>query len=1299
MTLSAGVKLGPYEIVSPLGAGGMGEVYRARDTRLDRDVAVKLLPDRLASDPAMSARFEREAKVVAALSHPNVLAVYDVGQHSGIAYVVTELLEGETLRQTLMDGALPTRKAIEVAVSVADGLAAAHARGIVHRDLKPENIFLTVDGVVKILDFGLARMEGGPQSPADAAHTPTVTLNTSPGTILGTINYMSPEQIRAQRTDPRSDVFSFGCVLYEILTGDRAFQGETSADTMTAILREAPKNPRSSRRSIPPELERVIQRCLEKKPEARFQSSHDLAFTLRSILADSGSGTPREVLKPVRRTGLVVGLVGAVIVVGGFFVVRHELRKNRYEAREAISSLAVLPLENVSRDPEQEYFVDGMTEALISDLAKIGGLKVISRTSVMRYKATTKSLPEIARELNVDAVVEGSVLRVGDRVRITAQLIHAATDKHLWAESYDRDLRDVLRLQSEVARTIAQEIKVTLTPQEHARMAEARPINPEAYQAYLKGRFYWNKRTPDGLQKAVEYFEQAVALDPAWPLGYAGLADAYLVMPNYAPVRPSEAIPKARAAAAKALEMDESLAEAHATMALIATTYDWNWPTAEREFQRALALSPNYATAHLWYALYFRNMGRHDEAIKEITKAQELDPLSLLIGVNVGLAHYFAGDLEQAETWLRKTLEFGPDFAFAHMYLARILFLQGRLAEAITEARQAVRLSNNDPYYAATLGYLGAKAGQADEARRILDELAARSTEAYVAPIHFALVHAGLDERDRMFEWLERAYQERDVLLTFTLPDPLLAPMRTDPRFAELVRRVGLPPLSPMPSTTPLNPPLPRGDKGGLTAGKITLAVLPFANDSGDSELDYLSDGIAETLINGFSRIDGLNTVPRSTAFRHKADNADPIQVGRQLSATAILSGRVLKRADSLTIQAELTDVAEGRQLWGERYQRKFDDLVEIERDIAKEITDALRLRLTGEEKRMLSRGYSENAEAYRLYLQGRFWWSKRTKEGFDNALRLLDQAARLDPTFGLAHTGIADTYSLMPLYGFLTPKEAFTQARAAAEKALQLDNELAEAHTSMGMVRFYLQWDLKGGEQDFQRAMKLNPRYATTHQWYALNMGVQGRFSEAKSELRRAIELDPLMPIFTHNFAWISYWEHDWTEMLSIAKSGLEFAPEFPWLQQSAGLALLELGRGDESLAHLRRAVELARSASFASSYLGYGLARTGHEQEARALLVEWLELTKTHYVPPSDIAMMYVGLGEYEEAFQWLEKGYEVRDTWMLFLGVLPHWEPLQSDPRFAALLRRVGLPAIKRQAAPKADPDRKALPGESP
>ncbi len=1289
MPLTPNAKLGPYEIVSPLGAGGMGEVYRARDTRLDRDVAIKVLPDAMARDPQALARFEREAKSVAALSHPHILAVYDVGRHEDISYVVMELLEGETLRSRISRSALPSRKATEIGIEIAEGLSAAHAKGVIHRDLKPENIFLTA-GHVKILDFGLARSTGPVQGTThDLANSPTMTLETRPGAIIGTLCYMAPEQIRALATDARTDIFAFGCVMYEMLTGKRAFLGETAADTMTAILKEEPTSVRSVSSGVGLELERLIDRCLEKRPEQRFQSSADLAYSLRSLLSHSGIAASDDAPPPwFTRTAIALVVIAALVV--GVWVVRRELRQAHLAGRETIDSIAVLPLENVSRDPEQEYFVDGMTEALISDLAKIGGLKVISRTSVMRYKATPKSLPEIAKELNVDAVVEGSVLRVGDRVRINAQLIRAATDQHLWAESYEHDLRDVLSLQGKVARAIAEEIKVTLTPQERARLAAARPVNPAAHEAYLKGRFHWHNRTRTGMETAIEYFRRAIDLDPQYAPAYAGMADARTHLARHGHVSPKEAFPLAKQAALKAVELDDALAEAHGALAVIALYFDWNWTAAEHELRRALNFNESYEEAHHQYSHLLLTVGRPDESLTESRRALELDPLDLTLNVHLGWHYMLTRQYEQAITQLMSVLEMEPNRYQALRHIGWVYIYKSLHVEAIAALEAADKSEPDNAQAMTALAAAYAAGGRGSDARALLQQLEGWLPQRYVSACDIAAVYSALNEVEVALAWLEKAYEERSPRMIELGLDPVFDSLRSDPRFVDLVRRVGI----PLPTTrlgSDSASPLKKGGQRGVTDGKIMLAVLPFTNDSGDKELDYLSDGIAETLINGFSRVEAMNMVPRSLTFKHKGE-ADPVRAGRELSATAVLSGRILKRGDSLTVQADLVDVAQGRQLWGERYQRKFEDLVQIERDIAADITDALRLRLTGEEKRKLSRGYSENAEAYRLYLQGRYWWTKRTKEGLESALRLLGQAIELDPEFALAHSGIADTYSLMPMYGFITPREGVEKAQTAAERALRLDDQLAEAHTSMGMVRMYGRWDFEASERDFKHALELNPRYPTGHQWYALCVAIRGRLAEAKTELRRAIELDPLAPIFTHNFAWIYSWERDWAEALSIAKTGLEFAPEFPWLHQIAGQSLLELGKADEALVHFRKAVELAPLASYTHGYLGHALGRSGHAQEARALLTERLENAKTNYAPPTDIAAIYVGLGENNEAFSWLEKGYQVRDTWMVFLGMLPQFESLRGDPRFDDLLRRVGLPLpTLRSSDPPLSPGR--------
>ena len=583
MVIPAGTRLGPFEILAPLGAGGMGEVYRARDTRLGREVAVKVLPERLAGDPNALSRFEREARAVAALSHPNILAIHDFGEERGVRYAVTELLEGQTLRERLVRERLSWRKAAEIGIAVADGLSAAHMRSIVHRDLKPENIFLTSGGQVKILDFGLARVDAA--SPEQATAAPTESVATEAGTVLGTLGYMSPEQVSGKSADARSDIFSFGCVLYEMLTGRRAFGGESPGQTMAAILRDQPEEVTAAGASVPDGVNRIVRRCLEKGPGERFQSAGDLSFALKESVG-SGISTSAPRRPPLsRRTGLL--LAGAAVVLAALVLTFRYLGRGAGPGR--IESLAVLPLTNLSGDPQQEYFADGMTEELITALAKVSALRVTSRTTAMRYKGSTKSLPEIAKELGVDAIVEGSVTRSGSQVKITAQLIDASRDRHLWADTFQRDLRDVLALQGEVARAVAGEIGVRLTPEERLRLTEKKTVNPEAYEAYLKGNDHLFRRTAADARKSIEYFQQAVEKQPDYALAYAGMAEAYETAAGSAQgaLSPREAFPRAKAAAMRAVELDPTLGEPHVSLAWSSFVFDRDWTTAENQFQRA----------------------------------------------------------------------------------------------------------------------------------------------------------------------------------------------------------------------------------------------------------------------------------------------------------------------------------------------------------------------------------------------------------------------------------------------------------------------------------------------------------------------------------------------------------------------------------------------------------------------------------------------------------------------------------------------------------------------------------------
>src|ERR1700739_4073430 len=671
MGLATGTRLGPYEIACAIGAGGMGEVYRARDTKLGRDVAIKVLPEAFAHDADRLSRFQREARTLAALNHANIATIYGLEQSGDTSYLVMELVPGETLAERVKrDGAIATEEALGLAKQMAHALEAAHEKGIIHRDLKPANVKLTPEGNVKVLDFGLAKAFAGDAANDDPSNSPTLSMAaTMHGVILGTAAYMSPEQARGKEADKRTDIWAFGCVLYELLTGKQVFRGETRQDTIVVTLGQEP-DWEALPTCTPVKIRNLLRRCLQKDPQRRLRDIGDVRIEIEEASVAFG---PRE----KRGRGKVL-LWSAALLLTAITGITIWNQKFPFaipfkEGLRPIQSLAVLPLQDLSGSADQEYFADGMTDELITDLAQIRALRVISRTSVMGYKGARKPLPEIARELNVDAVVEGTVLRSGDQVRITAQLIQAPADKHLWAESYEGNLRDTLALQKEVARNIAEEIRIEVTPREQAALKSVKAIDPEAYEAYLKGRYFWNKRTADGLRKAVDYFNQAITKDRNYAAAYSGLADTYALLGDwqYAVMTPKEAMPRAKAAAMKALELDDSLGEAHASLAFCLDGFDWNFEAADREFRRAIELSPGYATGHHWYSWHLSLLGRNSEDIAEMTKAENLAPLSLIINADLAelllIAHFPDESTEQS----RKTIEMDPEFAFAHNQLAQ----------------------------------------------------------------------------------------------------------------------------------------------------------------------------------------------------------------------------------------------------------------------------------------------------------------------------------------------------------------------------------------------------------------------------------------------------------------------------------------------------------------------------------------------------------------------------------------------------------------------------------------------------
>ena len=753
MVLENGTRLGRYQILALLGSGGMGEVYRARDVELEREVAVKVLPGGLAETAQRVERFKREAKALARLSHPNILEVFDIGHEDRQVFVVMELLDGQTLRRCLEDTGLGWRKAVEIAAAVAEGLAAAHAQGVIHRDLKPENVILTADGRVKILDFGLARVF----RPVSAeAETCTFTaVHTEPGTVMGTVGYMSPEQVRGEVVDQRSDLFSLGCLLYEMVTGRRAFSGKSAAETSAAILKEEPTEMSGLAAETPAELQRLVARCLEKQRDERFQSARDLAFALRSLLTSTDALDGRSAAEAEDRP-----------------------------------SVAVLPFDNLSTDPEQEYFCDGMAEEIINALAHLESLRVVARTSSFAFKGRHEDIREIGQRLQVQNLLEGSVRKADDRLRITAQLIDVRSGYHLWSERYDRQLEDVFAIQDEIALAIVDRLKVRLLGDELAAIVKRPTEDLDAYNSYLQGLFHWGKLTPAGYEDSRRCYEEAIRIDPGFASPYSGLAVWYLSQSFWGTLAPREGLPQARALAEKALALDENESSAHNIIGCILAFLERDLAAGERRLQRAIELGPNVAVNHLNLGILLASRERFDEAVLLLRRAQALDPLAVTTNTWAGRVMALAGLIEEGKADIERAMALDRNHWLPHFELAEVYAAESRLEEARAEAEKAVELSAGEVPVAlqclACICYQQGDAGRGDE---FLERVRKRARQSYVPSMFFVSMALARGDIDEALRRLEDAVATKDpwvVLHDYVFPTPGLREARIDDAFERL---------------------------------------------------------------------------------------------------------------------------------------------------------------------------------------------------------------------------------------------------------------------------------------------------------------------------------------------------------------------------------------------------------------------------------------------------------------------------------------------------------------------------------
>ncbi|MFI5310530.1 MAG: protein kinase [Gemmatimonadales bacterium] len=1256
-----------YTLERELGGGGMSRVFVATERSLGRSVVVKVLPTETAGQVSVE-RFNREIRLAASLQQANIVPVLSAGDGGGVPYYTMPFVKGESLRARLATkGALPIAECVAVLRDVARALAFAHGEGVVHRDIKPENILLS-GGTAVVTDFGIAK------AIAASSTQPRAPTLTQLGMALGTPAYMAPEQAVGEAVDHRADLYALGVVAYEMLTGTAPFAGRSAQAMLAAHAMEAPEPIAKKRADVPPRLAGLVARCMAKEQGDRPQSAGSVLEELETVT------TPQA-----------VSVVPATAA--------------------AKPSIAVLPLTNMSASADDEYFSDGITEDIIAQLSRIASLRVIARTSVMRYKKTGKSAREIASELGVANVVEGSVRRAGNKLRIVAQLIDAASEAPLWNETFDRDLADVFAIQSEVAQHISAALAATLTPGEMARVSGHRATTSlEAYDAYLRGRFEWNKGTPDGYTKSIGHFEQAIARDPDYAHAHVGLASVLCISAVFV-ADAAAVVERARTHVTRALQLDPTLPEAHATLGYIHFWFDWNWTEAARLFDRAIELGPNSAIAHNYRAVFLANLGSHDEGVAAAHRSIDLDPFWPTAHHDLGFTLFMAGAFVESVAACDRALELAPDYAPSLVMKGMSLTELGDLPGALVVHRRSAATSPGVSIAHAAIVVALARGGQAAEARRAVDEMRARSFTAPVQASALAWAHTAVGDADAAFACIERMIAEREPftvsLATFRWWDPI----RRDARFAAILdrfrfperaraaadaRRLAYAERAALPTAT-LAAARTRTRRwvvpGGVVAGVLgivvgaqlldsrnmasaekTIAVIPGALEGSDTASVTFSEGMAETLINQLAKVPQLVVRSREASFALAGSHDSPAELGRKLNASTLLNVSVRRAGERLRVTVGLTRVADGAVVWSNQYDRAMKDVFAVQDEIAKTTVDSLRVTLGRAQRSLLTKHGTENAEAYDLYLRGRHAFAQGTFADYRRSTEYFERAIATDPAFALAHVGLADTKFFLARYGMARPRDVLPDARAAALRALQLDSTLAEAHASLGLIAAAYDWNWGEAEGQFRRALTLNPNSTYARMWYSgYVLSPQQRHEEAITQLRRALEIDPLSLQLGAALGMAYYYAGHTDSSVATFRRTLDLDHNFAPAHTALGFVYTARKQYDDAIREMKMGV--ADSAVTSDAVLGFVYALAGRKAEAHDILLSLRRRARGSYVTPMDFQLLFTGLGEPDSAFYWLNRAYEDRTPLLLWEASDVN-DPKRRDPRFRSLLKNMGL-----------------------
>ncbi len=1266
-----GRRVGVYRLVEELGSGGMGVVYRAEraDGEFDQVVAIKLIKRGMDTD-AILRRFRRERQISASLNHPNIAYFYGGGStEGGLPYFVMEYISGDTLYAHCDIHRMTVSQRIELMLQICNAVRSAHAINVVHRDIKPSNITVTPEHKPKLLDFGIAKLLEG-----DGADTEA----TAPHLRVMTAEYASPEQISAGISGPAGDIYSIGVILYELLSGHRPYRLDRSFPERSAavVIENEPLRPSESlehsellfdassnlegiaaarstsaealRRELIGPVDNIIMKCLQKDPSRRYPSVEVLIRDLSSLLEDRD-------------------------VTAETFISHYSMRNLDLPTPAAAASLAILPFKyldsSVDEDESGELFLGiGLADSLISRLSGVARLTIRPTSSVIPFSDADPI--QAARKLDVQYVLDGTVRRVGERIRISAQLLDVNEGSTRWAKTFDENIRNVLELEDSISAQVADELISHLTAEEKERLEKRGTSDPEALAAYMRARFHWSKFTDADLQRAVEHYREAIRLDPFYALPYIGIGEYYIWSAIFGVMPSSIGFPEAQAAVKKAIEIDDSFGEAYALLAFSTFFGDWDWDGCEFLITRALELNPNYGFAHECYSNFLMAQGRTDEAIREIKLAEALDPVSQRSILMTAWMLYHARDFTAAAAKARQAVEMRSDSPQACLHLGNILIELGNLDEAVEYLRRSAEIwpLSGLPRY--MLAHARRGQGNIEAVAKITEKLLETRHSGYMKPYFIAMCFVASGDLDTAFEWFEKAVDEKNEWLIWISCDPKLDPIRSDPRYDRLLRLIRSPLADRKEAST--------GENTGEKQRKI--AVMPFNLIGSPAGEDYLAFGLADALTMRLSNVRRFIVRPTSSVLAYRERKDDLFDIGSDLKVDYLIDGNIRYFGPTVRVTVQLLGVHGHAAIWSQSFDETKVDVLELEDNISSQVIASLLPKLSGEDREQFARRGTDDPDAYEAYLHGRYFWNQLTPASYSKALESFTRASRLDPNYALPYSGITDFYCWASIFGLIPPREAMEQAGIAARKAVALAPDIPETHASLGLfLHIDQQWE--AALASLEHAVSLNRNFPLVHEWLSAYFTSTGDFERGLAEMHTAGELEPLSTRPLLFSAWRYYHAGRPEDALRYSQEVLSLEPDSVQVNFQLSNIYFELGDLAAARQFADRTSLLAQGAPAPSFMRCFIAAAEGNLEEAEQIVRNFYNIAEKMYVPNWFLALSNIAIGAVERAFEHLSAAQEEKSSWMLWLGTEPKLKSIRSDPRFFELLRRTGNPILKR------------------